>query len=97
MILLFRTVILRNGHAVRSHIPGNGPLLLNVGNFKGQVRHAMAERRFQILPNGIAPVNGFVMWRKVNGVGSISSYHFVQLSCTRNRSWSGFSARNKGW
>lgn len=31
------------------------PLLLNVGNIESQIRHAVAERHFQIFPNGIAP------------------------------------------
>src|SRR5208337_2067633 len=81
MIFFSRFVIQWHVHAILAHVPGNGPLLLDIRDVKSEVGHAMAERRLQILSNRIASVNRWVVWWKVNGVGGIGRNYFVQLPC----------------
>lgn len=80
MIFPLCAVILRDGHAVCAYIPGDGPLLLDVGNCKRQIGHAMVEGRSQILANGILPVNGFVVWREVDCVLGVDGDYSLQLA-----------------
>ena len=61
MIFFSCSVIQWHVHAIRAHVPGNGPLLLDISDVKSEVGHAMAERRLQILSNRIASVNRCVV------------------------------------
>ncbi len=80
MVLPLGAFILRDGHTVGAYIPGDRPLLFDVGNVESQVRYAMTERRFQVLSNRIAPVNGLVVRRKVDCICSVDCSHSVQIS-----------------
>ena len=81
MVLPFVLFILRNSHAVRTYVPSDGALLLDIANVKGQVRYAMAEWHFQVLSNRFAPVNCLMMGWQVNCIFGLDSSHSIEIPC----------------
>ena len=72
MVLSRCAVILGHAHTIRSHIPGDIAALFDVGDVECEVRDTVAAWYSQIISNGIPPVHGFVMRRKIYCVRSVS-------------------------
>jgi hypothetical protein len=72
-------VSLGHAHTIRSHIPGDIAALFDVGDVECEVRDTVAARYPQIISNGIPPVNGLAMRRKIYCVRSVSGNQLLQV------------------
>ena len=72
-------VSLGHAHTIRSHIPGDIAALFDVGDVECEVRDTVAARYPQIISNGIPPVHGLAMRRKIYCVRSVSGNQLLQV------------------